>query len=311
MLRRILALCLALALAMAFALEADAAGKKKKKPAPSTPAVAKPIYDAPMRVVIVQADSRHCTAICPEWIAAEGEITPATPALFAKVFKQMGKRKLPILIRSPGGSIRHAMQIGQMIRKRGLDVAVGYTLYSGYAPDKKDCKLPEGRAGVYEGVALEYNAWCNSACHLVLAAGTHRLAGLGTYVGVHQPRTVWTREIITYRERYRIVKGKKKVIDRKIVSRKPDKSKVTYGIYKGLKKELTAYYRQMGIDLAIITESEKAEFKSINNLTKDQLEKLHLRTNAGGVALLMGNDLCKSTPMPGNCVASPAGALTQ
>jgi hypothetical protein len=305
MLHRVLAVCLAVLISLAVGLEAGAATKKKKKATPAAPAVVKPIYDAPMRVVIVQASGRLCKDECPQWIAAEGEITAATPGQFAKVFKQLGKRKLPVLIRSPGGSISHAMEVGRMIRKRGLDVAVGFTLYEGCAPDQKSCKLPDSQSGTYRGLALEYNAWCNSACHLVLAGGTRRLAGLGTYVGVHKPRTVWTREIVTYRERYKIVKGKKKVIDRKIVSRKPAKSKVTYGLYKGLRREVSGYYREMGIDLGLVAENEKAEFKDINNLTKDQLDKYRLRTSAGGVAMLVGNEICKTTPKPGNCVALP------
>lgn len=304
--RRFFAVCLALLVAMSFSLEAGAASKKKKKAAAPAPAVAKPIYDAPMRVVIVRHSGGQCAPVCPEWIAAEGEITAATPALFEKVFRQMGKRKLPILIRSPGGSINHAFRIGRMIRKRGLDVAVGFTAYRGCAPDQKACKLPAGQAGVYQGLPLEYNAWCNSACHLVLASGTRRLAGVGTFVGVHQPRTVWSREIVTYRERYRIVKGKKKVIDRKIVSRKPAKSKVTYGLYKGLRKEVTAYYKEMGIDLGLVAENEKADFRDINTLSKDQLDRYRLRTGAGGIELVVGIGLCKATPRPGNCATAPA-----
>ena len=307
MLRRVLAVCLAVLISLAVGLEAGAAAKKKKKAAPPAPAVVKPIYDAPMRVVIVQTSGKHCKEECPQWIAAEGEITAATPGQFAKVFKQLGKRKLPVLIRSPGGSISHAMEVGRMIRKRGLDVAVGFTLYESCAPDQQSCKLPEDQKGAYRGIALEYNAWCNSACHLVLAGGARRLAGLGTYVGVHKPRTVWTREIVTYRERYRIVKGKKKVIDRKIVSRKPAKSKVTFGLYKGLRRQVTGYYKEMGIDLGLVAENEKAEFQDINNLTKDQLDKYHLRTSAGGVAMLVGNEICKTTPKPGNCVKDAGG----
>lgn len=306
MVRRFLAVCLAMLVCLALGLEAQAATKKKKKAAPPVPAVVKPIYDAPMRVVIVQSDSNLCKDICPQWIAAEGEITGATPAQFAKVLKQLGKRKLPVLIRSPGGSISAALEIGRMIRKRGLDVAVGWTSYSGCAPDKKGCKLPEEQRGVYRGLALSSQAFCNSACHLVLASGTVRLAAADAYVGVHQPRTVWTREIVTYRERYMIVKGKKKVIDRKIVSRKPGKSKVTFGLYKGLRKQLVAYYRDMGLDTALADENEQASFKDINLLSAAELDRYRLRTSPDGPQKLAGASICLKAPAPSNCVATKA-----
>lgn len=297
---------LTLVLALALALEAAAATKKTRKPAPAArPAVEKPIYEAPMRVVIVQ-NGKACGETCPQWIAAEGEITAATPALFEKVFRQMGKRKLPVLIRSPGGSIEAAFRIGRMIRKRGLDVYVGYTVYEGCTPDKKGCKLPEEQGGIYRGKAMEYYAWCNSACHLVLASGTKRLAGYGSYVGVHKPKTVWSRQIVTYRERYRIVKGKKQVIDRKIVSRKPTKSKVTFGIDPRLRKSLLAYYKAMGVDPAILAENEKAEYKDLNFLSSAKLDAYRLRTSRESVVVVLGDDICKRAAAPAYCLP-PAG----
>ena len=108
--------------------------------------------------------------------------------------------------------------------------------------------------------------FCASACPLVLASGTRRLAGHGTIVGVHQIRTSWTQERITYRERYRIVNGKKKVIDRKIVSRKTVKAYDTYGLDKRLRKSLTAYLKEMGVDVGLLDDMEKAPHSSIHVL---------------------------------------------
>ena len=308
--RRVLAALLLLVMAVAGSDLSDAATRKKKvKKAPAPPAVTKLIYEAPMRVVIVRSSNAACEPLCPEWIAAEGEITGATPGAFSKVFKQMDKRKLPVIIRSPGGSINAALDIGRMIRKRGLDVSVGWTAYSGCAPDQKSCKLPDGQKGLYRGLALSERAFCNSACHLILASGVTRLAPYGTYVGVHQPKTVWTREILYYREHYRIIKGKKKVIDRKIVSRKPGKSRVTFGYDKALRKKLTAYYKEMGISPKVLEESEKAAFKDINYLSGMELQELQLRTLPAGPETLAGPSVCKSIGKPGNCIET-SGTLT-
>lgn len=306
--RRVLVCLIVCLVAVAGVDFADAAAKKKKtKKAPAPPAVTKPIYEAPMRVVIVRSGNTACEPLCPEWIAAEGEITGATPAAFSKVFKQMGKRKLPVIIRSPGGSITAALDIGRMIRTRGLDVSLGWTSYTGCAPDNKGCALPKEQKGIYRGLVFGSRAFCNSACHLVLAGGIKRLAPYGTYVGVHQPKTVWTRETVYYRERYRMVKGKKKIVDRKVVSRKPGKSRVTFGYDKALRKKLTAYYKDMGINPKVLEEADKAEFKDINYLSGSELQELNLRTLPAGPETLAGPKTCNVSPVPGNCVKTIGG----
>ena len=303
--RKLLAVCVVLLVALAGADAADAAKKKKSPPTP------KAIWESPMRVVVVRGIYNYCEPLCPEWIAAEGEITGATPAAFRKVFKQIGKRKLPVIIRSPGGSITAALEIGRMIRKRGLDVSLGWTAYSGCAPDRKSCVLPKEQKGVYRGLVTANRAFCNSACHLVLASGVQRFASAETFVGVHQPKTVWTREIITYRERYRIVNGKKTVIDKKIISRKPGKSRVTYGNDKRLRKLLTAYYKEMGVSTKLLAESEKAQFKDINHLSGTELNDFALRTGAQGPDYLVGPKLCTTMPSAPSCTDARSSALTQ
>jgi hypothetical protein len=269
----------------------------------ATPAPAKPIYEAPMTVVIVRGWSQTCEPLCPEWIAAEGEVTSATPAAFARIFKAMGKKKLPIVIRSPGGSINAALDIGRMIRKRGLDVGVGSTAFQGCSPGDKGCKLPVDQMGIYHGAAADYGGFCYSACPLILASGKTRLAAFGTQVGVHQPKTIWTQQRYTYRETYRIIKGKKKILSRKIISRSNAGTKVTYGYDKGLRKRLTSFFRDMGVDTAILADSEKASFKNMNQLTGLRVQELRLRTAGLSVGTLTQPSICKVAVVPVNCIA--------
>jgi hypothetical protein len=307
--------CVVGVLAFLFGLAtADLAMAAKK---PVTPAPAKPIYEAPMTVVIVRGWSQTCEPLCPEWIAAEGEITSATPAAFARVFKAMGKKKLPIVIRSPGGSINAALDIGRMIRKRGLDVAVGSTYFQGCSPSDKSCKVPVDQKGVYHGSAADYGGFCYSACPLILASGKVRLAAFGTQVGVHQPKTIWTQQRYTYRETYRIINGRKKILSRKIINRSNAGTKVTYGYDKGLRKRLTSFLREMGVDPAILADSEKASFKNMNQLTGLRVQELRLRTAGLSVGTLTQPSICKVAAVPVNCIAdnkpavSPAQVPTQ
>jgi hypothetical protein len=270
--------------------------------AKAPPAVPKPIYAAPMRVVIVRNSSAKCEPTCPTWIDAEGEITTATPQAFRKVFKQMGKTKLPIVIRSPGGSIEAALQIGKMLRERGLTIAVGYTRFTSCSPADPTCKLPAENKGIYTGNIEEDRAFCNSACPMLIAGGTTRLASYLTSVGVHQPKTTWTRQNLRYREFYRIVKGKKKVISRTLIGRINLKDKVTFGLNPRLRKTLATYYSSMGIDLAILDETIKAKFDDMNFLSQAQTDKLHIRTSPQRALYLASPTLCGTTPTSAVCV---------
>ena len=141
--------------------------------------------DVAMQVVLVRSDVA-CEPDCPEWISAEGRIVPSTPAEFKRALKAMGDRRLPVIIHSPGGDVDAAMAIGRLIRAKQLDVAVGKTVFEGCAPGHKGCAPSKGR---YRGMAYSVNAFCASACPLVLAAGTERLVGEVAAAAVHEVKT--------------------------------------------------------------------------------------------------------------------------
>ena len=272
----------------------------------ATPSLSRPIYEAPMRVVIVRNSDPMCEPNCPQWVSAEGEIMVSSPQLFRRVFKQMGKAKLPVIIRSPGGSIEAALSIGRMIRERGLTVAVGYTRYIGCSPADSRCRLPQESQGIYTGVIEEDRAFCNSACPMLLAGGTTRMASYRTYVGVHQPRTIWTHKNLRYRKSYRVINGKKHLISRTVVARKNVEDRITYGIDERLRKMLTSYYSAMGIGLVILDETGKATFEQMNFLSQQQNDQLNLRTTPLRATFLGLPGLCGATATSAICVEDKA-----
>src|SRR5690348_1002266 len=87
---------MALLVAGLLTVPAGAATKSKASEADVSP---------PMRFVIVRSHEAGCEPNCPQWISAEGEVTPQTPALFKKFLKQVGKNRLPVLINSLGGDV--------------------------------------------------------------------------------------------------------------------------------------------------------------------------------------------------------------
>jgi hypothetical protein len=291
-------LSVVLALLTCWPPEAIAAKHKK----PDQPAIEKPIYEAPMRVVIVRNSSSACEPNCPEWIAAEGEINDATPALFRNVFRQMGKTRLPVIIRSPGGSINAALIIGQMIRDRKMTVAVGRTVFSSCSPAARTCELPAESKGIYEGYIDDDQAFCNSACPMVLSGGVARFSSNVTSIGLHEPKTTWTRQQVRYRDYYRIVNGRKKITKHEVLSRKTVYDKTTYGLDKALRRTLTDYYTLMGVDIAILDESVRAKYQDLYFLPEDMKSKLNLRTTSERASYLGNAKLCGSGTTSAVCV---------
>lgn len=303
---RAVAVVLALTLAAAMACGASA-GKKASEPPRSRSDEFFKL--APMTVVIVQGEWESCRPNCPRWIAADGDIAETTPELFRKVLKQADKLKLPVLINSPGGNVDAALKIGRILRKAGLPVAVAETSYVGCAPSDKTCKLPPEREGIYAGRAATWIGYCASACPLILAGGVSRFADPGTYVGVHQFHNLLERERIRYRETYRIENGRKKVISRKVVSRKRTSSD-SYGITKAAHRKLEKYLAEMGVSAALIDEMEKAPFSSINMLPGKRLLDLKLVTARRGANDAVGADACKGASSAANCVVLAAPAVS-
>ena len=100
-----------------------------------------------------------------------------------KAVESLGGRRLPILIHSPGGSVADAMAMGELIRAKGLAVAVARTLITNCPERAPRCPSGPGRA-------MTGGAMCASACVLVLAGGVERLVGPAPRVGVHQITTL-------------------------------------------------------------------------------------------------------------------------
>ncbi|WP_442577677.1 hypothetical protein ACSBOB_19120 [Mesorhizobium sp. ASY16-5R] len=128
----------------------------------------------PMRFAVVRTNDTACEPTCPEWISAEGAVGAKTPALLKATLKTLGGRKLPIILFSSGGNRDAAMELGRIIRRGGLDVAVGRTMFTGCRPDEKDCRANDGKGADFFGQALS-RGHCAAECTLVLAGGVERI----------------------------------------------------------------------------------------------------------------------------------------
>ncbi len=293
--RQVLSLVLVLALLLVQAITVESATTKKK-----------PIEKAPvsphMVFAIVRSAIVGCEPNCPQWISAEGQIMPGSASQFRKILKQAGKLRLPVVITSPGGDVEAALAIGQMIRERKLDVLVGWTLFTGCNPTTvKTCKLPKAQKGVYAGLVMTSRGYCLSACPFIFAAGQKRILGSGAFLGVHEITTQPITQRIRYSETYKIVNGKKKVLNRKVVSRKNTVGKPTTKMSKSFDKKLKAYLNSMGVSLAMLDLLHLAPPSSIHTLTTEEMKSTNLVTASGTAGELVSNSLCKAATPADNC----------
>jgi hypothetical protein len=257
--------------------------------------------EPPMTFALVRSNAPGCEPNCPQWIAAKGQIIAGTAKRFEQFLKKLGKSRYPIVVSSGGGRVDTAMQMGRLIRKLNVDVAVGDTSYSGCAPNDTKCKLPKEGRGVYSGTAFS-RTYCNSACPLLLAAGIRRAAGSWSFVGVHQITTVWTQSQVRYKVKYRMKNGKKQIIDKKIVGRKVVGNFSTTKISPAFKRKLDRYFLEMGVDARILERMLAVPASSIEKLTPVEMLDLRLVTGLDQVELFTSAAICKSMPPARNCV---------
>jgi hypothetical protein len=280
------------ALAVAPALASPAKHPPDKKASP---------FDRPMEFVIVRSNAGYCEPNCPEWIYGEGQIVAATPAAFSRVLKQAGARRLPLVLMSPGGNVDAAIEIGRLVRERKMDVQVGFTRLDGCAAGAActDDAKPGREA---RGMVVVAGAFCWSACPLILAGGERRLSPQWASTGVHQVTTVYQREKVYYREKYRIVNGKKKVISRKIISRKKAGTKSTTKLPKATRTLLTSYFQDMGIDRSLLTAMLSTAPDKIRRLEPAEMMAMRLITEESTHDMVGSPMQCSQDSRPVNCI---------
>lgn len=192
------------------------------------------------------------------------------------------------------------MAISRLIRQNKLDVAVGLTRFEGCYPGAKDCKLNKGKAAAFYGTAFVGGAYCASACPLILAGGVRRVVGVWASFGVHQITTTHFRTEVLYRTKYQVVKGKKRIIEKKVVSRKNAGSYKTYEMDKTLEKRLAAFLKEMGVGDALLVTIKNTPATTLHRIEPYNMLKMKLITSLDDTQLLTAADVCKAVPAAGN-----------
>ncbi|HEX5959039.1 MAG TPA: hypothetical protein VFY92_10360 [Hyphomicrobiaceae bacterium] len=260
--------------ALALSLGLGCGASAEAEPAKAQPPPEEPV----MQVHLVRSAAPGCGLRCPEWIAAQGRIEPGTAARFKTVLRHLGKRKVPLLIDSGGGSVSEAFEIGRMLRARGLDVAVGGTVLAPCGHTDSACRRGhshKARAGLPQSDLSK----CASACAFILAAGARRLVGPTAFVGVHRIRTF--RVMLAYRpaSSARVV-AERWVTERVVEIPTPRR---TYD-------EIRQYFAEMGIGEQVMALILQTPADSLHWMTRAELKTSRLATDGiDGTELVLGS----------------------
>ena len=148
------------------------------------------LLNNPMVFYLAKGGADACGPGCSEWIAGEGQFDAgAARRLGALLARQRGKT-LPIYFESPGGLSSQGMEIGRLLRERGMTAGVGRTVPDGCAgADEKACKALK-QSGRLLPAELNNLATCSSACVSALIGGKVRHVPPGARVGVHSGKLV-------------------------------------------------------------------------------------------------------------------------
>lgn len=256
-------------------------------PAPVVPAPpkahvpAKTANSSEMRFYVVTTPDNECSGDCKSWIAGVGEITVKSPASLRKVLRNLGKRRLPIILQSQGGSVEGAMEIGRMIRTRKLSTGVGITVIDGCAGSFGDCAGEAAKGADLRGRVVASGAFCLSACPLILAGGVERLSSAYSFIGVHQITTVWQRYTIKYSTTYRMANGKRVAVKKREVGRVYQGTTKTTELSKAAKRNLLRYLAEMGIDERLYDRMMEAKPDDIRILAPNEARALAMTTGSG------------------------------
>jgi hypothetical protein len=234
---------------------------------------ASPNAAQPMRFVRVRSDSDACSPNCPEWISAEGKIVTGSADALERTLNAIGSRRLPIVVNSAGGSVRDAMEMGHLIRAKRLAVVVARTTLA-------HCPLGAKSCGVEKGVADSRDAYCASACTLVLAAGVERYVSPLSYVGVHQMTEVIRETQVKriYKVRYLRLAGLKLELSRRQVGEQRLTSTAKLAADDDVDDEVSDYFLKMGVAQPVMKLTLATPSKGIHWLTNDELKMSRLAT---------------------------------
>jgi hypothetical protein len=254
--------CLLATLAVAAPAQPPSAPETKGPKGPNGPNGPLSNLKQPIVFYVAKGAPGACGPGCSEWIAAEGTIDPAAEPRLWELLRKLGNdRKPPVYFHSPGGSVTAGLQLGRLMRARGLTVGVGWTLPS--SCDRQDPGAPAcdtlKHAGRELPAELDIGAGvCASSCSYAILGGTVRYIGVGARVGIHDAFPSPTKR--TFDENGRIV-DQPEVISPEVARAGLAQA---YGVIAG-------YVNQMGVSVDLVKAAHSVPSSTVHMLTREEL----------------------------------------
>jgi len=249
-------LLLSIALVAAFD---GAAAQVPKDPASKPGAAPKESDYPPVVFFIAKGEADACGPGCGEWIAADGAIDRNAGQRLRALLERTAKRKLPVYFHSPGGSVSGALEIGRLMRARGMTAGVARTIPQGCDPLQEreaSCDALKRSGRELTADLRTIRTLCNSSCVYALIGAKVREVTAGARIGVH---AIAVGEF----DRDGSVKHAKKGP----LSR-DDLEKL-----KAANTRLAQYVAEMGIDRGLFVAAAEIQHERLRYISRDEIAK--------------------------------------
>ncbi len=217
-------------------------------------------YTPPIAFFVAKGEAGSCGPGCSEWIAADGTIDTAAPARLRAFLAKLGRRSLPIYFQSPGGSVGGAIEIGRMMRARGITAGVARTIPQGCDPrlDREAACDALKRTGRELPAELRtVHTLCNSSCVYALIGAKVREVTAGARIGVHAIALGMVDAS----------SGQIKPIIKETPSR-TDGSNL-----KRANEQLAQYLAEMGIDRGLFDAAAEIRHERVRYISRDEIAR--------------------------------------
>jgi hypothetical protein len=244
------------------------------------------IENQPMLFFVAKGPAGSCGPGCDEWIAAEGNFVPDTPQRFRDFLATLSQKNLPIFFHSRGGRALAAIQIGSVLRQRGMFASVGRTVTEGCRVFSKDDVACQHRISSGSGVKARLRTsegQCHSACVYALVGGSPRRIPPGAILGVHS---------------IRILAEPKNQVAQDL----PQGAETTIA---GLNVAAQKYFNLMGVDPRLVDMSTKVNPRRIYVLSRDEITRFGIETSGRYETVWFAHEGTSGRPLAMKAVTEP------
>jgi Tfp pilus assembly protein PilF len=200
---------------------------------------------------VARGEPDACGPGCSEWIAASGRFDTGSTERLRALLRRLSGRKLPIYFHSPGGFTQSGMELGRLLRARGMTAGVGRTVPDACRSVAEDACREITRSGqILTARLFSDSAYCHSACGFALIGAQVRLVPPAAQLGVHVSKAVSSD-------------GRIKKVSQLTPAEQARNSKVHASV--------RGYIREMGIDGALFDMFVNVPSEHLRYLNREEL----------------------------------------